>query len=283
LPFLLSAMQINSYLGDVNNTVRDSNLVAAALPDMFWLSRYASLQVGWDYLERSTDTASTKRTGPFTMLSYTSYTQSGAQISPESGLGTYLGVYDFIPKDDYLHHWQFLAGGEKYLSRYLPKHHALMIRAKGVYTPEKIPSLYGVSTDSLVFIPDNPLPEYIMRGYARGQFFGRNLVNVNLEYRFPVWNIYRGSGTDPLFVRRISAALVGDGVATDGVFVNTALNQYESVNMKRWFWDAGLEARFETTLGYVFPVTLVVGFYEAFNAPKGKEGVFSSSLQVVGF
>lgn len=283
LPFAFSAFRRSSYLGDVNNNIDDTSLALAALPDMFWLSRYASLQLGWQHFERSTDTSSLKRTGPFAMLSYTNYTQSGAQISPESGGGVYLGVFDYIPKDDYLAHWQFWLGGEKYLNTFLPKHHALMVRAKGVYTPEKTPSLFGVSTDSLVFVPDNPLPEYIMRGYQRGQFFGRNLVNVNVEYRFPFWNIYRGSGTDPLFLRRISGALVGDGVATDGVFVNTDIGRYESVNMKRWFWSAGLEARAETTIGYVFPVTLVVGLYDAFNAPKGAETVIGTSLQISGF
>ncbi|MDG0816925.1 TolB-like translocation protein [Bdellovibrio svalbardensis] len=283
LPFALSAYRRASYLGDVNNNIEDTSLSLAALPDMFWLSRYASLQMGWQNFERSTDTSSTKRTGPFAMLSYTNYTQSGAQISPESGGGVYFGIFDFIPKDDYLTHWQYWLGGEKYLNTFLPKHHALMIRAKGVYTPEKIPSLYGVSTDALVFIPDNPLPEYIMRGYQRGQFFGRNLANVNLEYRFPFWNIYRGSGTDPLFLRRISGALVGDGVATDGLFVNTDTGKYESVSMSRSFWSAGFEARIETTIGYVFPVTLVVGVYDAFNAPKGPETVVGSSLQISGF
>lgn len=283
LPFALSAYQRNSYLGDINNTVQDSAVSLAALPDMFWLSRYASLQTGWQYLERSTNSSSLKRTGPFAMLSYANFRQAGAQISPENGLGAYIGIFDFIAKDNYLHHWQYWAGGEKYLSNFLPKHHAIMLRAKGAYTPEDIPSLYGVLTDSLVFIPDNPLPEYIMRGYQRGQFFGRNLINVNAEYRFPVWNMYKGSGTDPFFLRRLSAAVVADGVATDGIFVNTQLNQYESVTMKRSFWSAGIETRLETTLGYLLPVTVVLGVYEAFNAPTGAEAVIGSSFQISGF
>ncbi len=283
LPFALSAYRRTSYLGDINNDFEDTSLSAAVLPDMFWLSRYASLQLGWQHFERSTDSYTIKRTGPFAMLSYTNYTQSGAQISPESGGGAYLGIFDYVPKDGYVSHWQYWLGGEKYLNTFLPKHHALMIRAKGAYTPDRIPALFGVSTDSLVFIPDNPLPEYIMRGYQRGQFYGKNLINLNLEYRFPLWNVYRGSGTDPLFLRRLSGAFVGDGVATDGFFVNTDTGMTESVSMKRSFWSAGFEARLETTLGYVFPVTLVVGVYDAFNAPKGSETVFGSSLQITGF
>ena len=286
LPFVIGAYHTSSYLGDVNNQIEDSSISAAVLPDMFWMSRYASLQVGVQHFERTTETptgnASTKRMGPFAMLAYTNYTQAGAQISPESGLGVYLGAYDYVPYEDYLHTWQFLVGGEKYFSYFLPKHHALMVRAKGVYTVDRIPSVYGVSTDSLVYIPDNPLPEYIMRGYQRGQFYGRNLVNVNLEYRFPFWNIYGGSGTDPLFIRRISGALVGDGVAADGIFLNDQTGVAESISMKRSFWSAGLEARFETTVGYSFPVTLVLGFYQAFNGGAGPENVVGTALQISG-
>lgn len=283
VPFALAAFRRSSYLGDVNNTIDDTSFSAVVLPDMFWLSRFASLQLGWQYFERATDTVSLKRTGPFTMFSFTGYNRAGSQISPENGFGAYLGIFDFIPKDGYYEHWQFWAGGEKYLNTFLPKHHALMIRAKGIYTPEKIPSVLGVSTDSLIFIPDNPLPEYIMRGYQRGQFYGRNLVNVNVEYRFPLLNIYRGSGTDPFFLRRLSGAVVGDGVSADGLFVNSKTGLTEPINMKRWFYSAGLEARLETTVGYVLPVTIVLGVYNAFNASNGAETVFGSSFQISGF
>ncbi|QDK36665.1 hypothetical protein [Bdellovibrio sp. NC01] len=284
LPFVLAAYRRSSYLGDVNNEIDDTSYTGALLPDVFFFSRYTSLQIGYEYFSRSSETSpTTKRMGPFTMLSYTNYTKSGAQIAPESGGGAYLGVYDYLAVEGYLQHWQYLIGGEKYFSNFLPKHNSIMVRAKGVYTPERIPSLYGVSTDSLVFVPDNPLPEYILRGYQRGQIYGRNMVNVNLEYRFPVVDIYNGSGTDPIFLRRISGALVSDGAATDGIFVNTDTGRAEQVNMKRWFWSAGIEARGEATIGYLLPVTLVVGVYNAFNAPSGNEVVLGSALQVSGF
>lgn len=283
VPFTFSAIERNSYLGDITNPVSDILVETSALPSTFSLSRFSGLQLGWVHFERTTSGHSMMRTGPFAMMTYQNYKQSGAQISPESGMGAYLGLYNFIPQRDYLHHSQFLIGGEKYFSSFLPKHHAFMLRMKGAYTPENISPLYGVSTDSLIFIPDNPLPEYILRGYQRGQIIGTNLVNVNIEYRFPLMNIYKGSGTDPFFLRRISAAITGDSVSADGYFLNTDQRIAEPIKLNRSFYSAGLEGHLETTIGYVFPLTFVFGYYQAFNTPKGIESSVGTSIQLSGF
>ncbi|WP_415062192.1 hypothetical protein [Bdellovibrio sp.] len=283
LPTAAQVFRRSSYLGTVANEIKDFGAALAVLPDMFWVSKYTNLQVGWQYLERETTSNTTKRTGPYVMLSHNNYFQSGAQISPESGGGAYLGAYHYIPQDGYLNHSQFVTGGEIYLSKYLPKHHALMLRANGLYTPERISSFYGASTESLVFAPDSPLPQYILRGYKRGQVFGRNLVTFNAEYRLPIANIYRGSGTDPLFLRRLSGALIADGAAADGALVNDKDLIYEPINMKQSFWSGGMELKLETTLGYVLPVSLVIGYYIPFNAPTGASGVVASTLQISGF
>lgn len=282
LPFAFVAFKRSSYLGSTANEIEDFGASFATLPDMFWVSKYTNLQVGWEYLERSTLSTTTKRTGPYMMLNHANYSMSGAQISPETGGGFYLGAYDYIPQDSYLNHSKFLAGGEIYLSKFLPKHHAIMLRTNGVYIPEEIRPSLGGSTESLVFIPNSPLPQYILRGYNRGQIFGRNLVTVNAEYRMPLLALYRGSGTDPIFLRRLSGAIVADGAAADGRFVKED-GSTEVIDMKRSFFSAGAEARLETTIGYVLPVNLVFGYYFAFNTQKGTESTFGTTLQISGF
>ncbi|MGZ3772797.1 MAG: TolB family protein [Bdellovibrio sp.] len=282
LPFGALVYKRSSYLGSTVNVLEDFGASLAALPDMFWASKFAALQVGWEYLERSIANISTKRTGPYVMLTHANYLMSGAQISPETGGGFYLGAYNYIPHEEYLSHSKILAGGEIYFSKFLPKHHAIMLRANGLYIPEKIHAIDGVSTDSLVFVPDSPLPQYILRGYNRGQIYGRNLVSMNLEYRLPLLTLYRGSGTDPYFFRRLSGAFVVDGAAADGGFVNTN-GSVEAINMKRSFFSAGAEARLETTIGYVLPINFVFGYYQAFNNSNGSSGMFATSLQISGF
>ncbi|MGE5084838.1 MAG: TolB family protein [Bacillota bacterium] len=290
LPFLLNAFRRSTYLGTVDNKMIDTGFSGAVLPDMFWLSRYATLQIGWQYFDRTAENSTSinmKRTGPSAFLLYTNFNQSGAQISPESGLSAYLGAYNYIQYQDYLHHSQFTAGGTMYFSSFLPKHNSFMLKLNGIYTPEKIPSIYGASTESIVFKQDNPFPEYIMRGYNKGQFYGRDLVNLNAEYRFPIWNIYDGTGTDPIFWRRLTGAITLDGVATNGKFINqqgqTAADFYQDVTLQRTFWSAGLEGHLETTLGYIAPVNFVLGVYRAFNQPNGGETAIQTAIQVTGF
>ncbi|QLY24972.1 PD40 domain-containing protein [Bdellovibrio sp. KM01] len=288
LPFLLSGYTRSSYIGTVENKLTDTSYAGAVLPDMFWLSRYTSLQLGWQYLQREVVLSTnpmTQRTGPYAYFSYTNYSKSGAQISPESGGSFYLGAYNYVQHEDYLHHSQFIAGITAYNSRFLPKHHSLMLRLNGMYTPEVISSLYGASSQNIVQSQDSPLPQYILRGYARGQVYGRNMASFTGEYRFPVSNIYSGSGTLPVFFRRVTGALTVDGAAADGVLVNDSTNQivYNAINMKRSFWSAGAEAHLETTLGFIAPVNFIVGVYQAFNAPKGSETALQTSIQITGF
>ena len=282
LPVLLNLYQQNSYLSDVNNRITDTGGALSILPDIFRLSRYLSLQTGWQYFQRETNfgTATVKREGPFGILSFANYSQSGEQVSPEEGFGGYLGAYDYIQTQDYLAHSQFTGGGVVYVSQFLPDRHAIMLKVNGVYTPEEISPIYGVQTYSLPVAPDSTLPVYVMRGYKTGQFFGRNLVNANLEYRFPIKKIYRGSGTDPLYFHRLNGALVADGVALDGRYVNDKDQVYEVVTMKRQFFSLGAEAKLETTIGYTFPISFVLGYYFAMNTPDGPTGNVGISLQI---
>ncbi|XGC81399.1 hypothetical protein ACES2L_02730 [Bdellovibrio bacteriovorus] len=281
LPFAVLAYKRSSYLGTIHNPIDYYGTTLAVLPDTFGISKYSSLQLGLQYLERTDVALSIKRVGPFAVASYSNYGQSGAQISPESGGGAYLGAYNYIKYEDYIYHSQVIAGGEIYLSKWLPRHHAIMLKANGVYTPDKESHIYGVSTEPLVFVSDNPLPEYILRGYRRGQISGKNLISVNAEYRFPIASIYNGSGTDPIFMRRLSGAVIVDGVAADGRMFDELYS--ENISMKRSFWSTGAELKLETTVGYVIPINFVIGYYLAFNTSRGAEGVLGSTLQITGF
>jgi Tol biopolymer transport system component len=282
LPILLGLYQQNSFLSDQNNRLTDTGGQLSVLPDLFPISRYLGLQVGWQYFQRETNfgVPTVKRTGPFGILSFANYSQSGEQISPEDGGGAYLGAYDYIQTQDYLTHSQFTAGGVIYMSKFLPSRHALMLKLNGVYTPEEISPIYGVQTNSIAIASDTTLPIYLMRGYKTGQFYGRNLVNANMEYRFPLKKIYRGSGTDPLYFHRLNGAIVADGVAVDGRYANDKDQIYEVVTLKRQFYSVGAEVKLETTVAYNIPVNFVLGYYLALNTPTGAAGSLGLSLQI---
>lgn len=287
LPFSIGLYQHNSYLGTLDNRLEDVGGSVSLLPDMFWASRYMGLQMGAQYIQRSTPTAShlnSKRLGPFAILRFANYVTSGEQISPESGRSAYLGAYHYIEQEGYLSHSQFIFGSSAYFSRFLPKHHALYLRLNGIYIPQEVSSIFGVSSQPFTLVQDSPLPQYILRGYRRGQVYGRNLLAATLEYRFPIKNFYRGYDLIPFFARRISGALVADGMAADGVFINQKALRAERIRIpSRSFWSAGAEARFETTLGYIAPINFILGYYYAFNTGAGGEGIVGTSVQISGF
>ncbi len=286
-PVTVLGYQRSSYFGTIDNRVEDYGAVAALSPDMFWLSPYANLQLGWQYLRRNTErhhvSREVKRTGPMTILSYADYSQSGAQISPESGWGGYVSADYFIQQQDYLDHSQFSAGLLTYFSKFLPRHHAIMLRLGGLYTPEEISAIYGDSTESQIFATDSILEQYILRGYARGQVYGRNMANLNFEYRFPLYRIEASSGTDAYFLKNLVGAIVADGVAADGYFVDIKTGAQRQITMSDEFWSAGMEVKLESTIGYTFPFNFIIGAYAAFNQNTGTEGSIGTRIQFSGF
>lgn len=287
LPFSVALYQQNSYLGTLNNKIEDLGGSVSVMPNMFAYSRYMGLQLGGQYIQRSAPNSQnldSKRVGPFAIMRFSNYVTSGEQISPEGGGSSYLGLYHYLQQDGYLSHSQIIFGSSMYFSRYLPEHHALYIRLNGIYIPEEVSSIFGVSSQPFVLAQDTPLPQYILRGYLRGQVYGRNLVASTLEYRFPIKNFYTGRNLIPFFARRISGALVADGIAADGVFINNTAIRAERIRVQdRSFWSAGAEARFETTLGYLAPINFILGYYHAFNNGSGGEGVVGTSVQITGF
>ncbi|MGZ3748362.1 MAG: TolB family protein, partial [Pseudobdellovibrionaceae bacterium] len=262
LPVEILGAQTHSYLVTRDNLLKDTLASIAALPDIWSLNEKLSLGLGWRYLERSlantgTTSATSKRTGPFASLSYKNITQGGDQFTPQEGGGAYLMAFDYIEGAGLMAHSQFQAGGVFYYSESLPKLHALVLRGSVLYTPEKISPLYGTQSDSMDFSGQDLAPKFLARGYSTGQFLGRNMYNVNLEYRFPVKDLYQGKGTYALFMRRLYAALITDGIATDGYAYNVN-SGFTQVSAGESFWSYGIETHLETTVGYEFPLNFVL-------------------------
>ncbi|MEK6774946.1 MAG: hypothetical protein AABY64_13475 [Bdellovibrionota bacterium] len=282
--YLLDIYQTNTYLVTSASPLTNSGGAVGAAPDLWAFNRYTSGMLSWRYINTAFSTNSTsKRMGPGISLAYNNFSSSGAEIAPESGGSAYLSAVNYIQTGDYITHSQFATGGNYYFSKWLPARHSIMLRMNGVYTPEKIPSILGVSTISLMPFQDGSAPTYVMRGYLNGQFLGRTLVNTNLEYRFPLQNLYWGSGTNAIFLRRFHGAVVVDGVALDGAAYNLKSESFDAlVITNKSIWSAGAEVRFETTLGYVMPFTLVLGIYNSLNQTYGSGTQLGLAIQLGG-
>lgn len=285
-PVQVTSAQTHSYLVEKDNLVKDTLAQVSALPDIWHWSEKLTLSLGWRYLERTVTTnPTTKRTGPFGSLVFKNYTEGGDQFTPQEGGGAYFTAVGYIAGKDLMNHSQIQTGGVYYFSKWLPKLHAIMVRASVLYTPEKIAEIYGTQSDSMDFDGVDLTAKFLARGYSTGQFIGRNMYNASLEYRLPVWDMYQGRGTIPLFARRIYAAFTADAISTDGSAyeINDGVYTRNAVTAKDVFWSYGLEGHLETTLGYEFPLNFVFGIYQGSDKKYAPNPTAGLAIQFGGF
>jgi hypothetical protein len=283
LPVQVVAAQTHSYLVTRENLIKDTLASVSGLPDIWSFSDKLNLDLGWRYLERTWgDSDPTKRTGPYASLIYKNMTQGGDQFTPQEGGGAYLMAVNYIQGADLMEHSQFQTGGIYYISGFLPKLQALVLRGSLLYTPEHIPAIFGGQSESMDFGGQDLSAKFLARGYSTGQFIGRNMYNINLEYRFPIKDLYEGKGTYAFFMRRLYAALTADGISTDGFAYDTNFKPIR-VNASEVFWSYGIEAHLETTLGYELPLSFVLGFYKGANEKYAPSSTLGLAIQFGGF
>jgi hypothetical protein len=101
----------------------------------------------------------------------------------------------------------------------------------------------------------------VLRGYPqdggalRDRFTGRNFVNANLEYRFPLGYPQRGWRSLPVFVRHLHGAVYMDaGHAWTGGF-----------NLKDVKTSAGVALGADVWVGHALPLTGMVGLARGFD------------------
>lgn len=286
IPFQVSSILKSTALGSNSNIVETGTHSVALLPDMFSVSKGLVAAAGIQFQVTKFGTTS-QHAGPFASLAYKEYAQNIFQISPEKGWGGYLRFEKnfkladettFVAQD-YEKAQMTLVG---FSNEWLPKHHAIKGRLSGLVTFENVLNRYGSSSSSTFFEQDGLAPQYVMRGYAPAQFFGRNIWNANLEYRFPLSTIERGSGTDAYFLKRINGAVVFDGIGVDGFGLTEDLLLHP-LKSNESIWSSGLEFKLETTIGNVLPVNFVLGYYLPYSPVYASSSQIGLSLQIGAF
>lgn len=222
-----------------------------------------ALLFGFMGTQRTVTGFTAKQWGPTVGVGYSNVSQTAAQISPESGRSGAL-TYTAFQKGTDLQAYNLASGNfTNYFSRWLPKRHVFYSRFQAQYTDQAIPIANFESSSSSAPFQIGP-SVYLMRGYLPGQFLGRTMLNTNLEYRMPLKGIYRESvGT--IFLQRVYGAVVADGLWGPHFVYDTKADAANPPRTPspRWkaYWDAGVEARMEFSIGYHFPMSLVSGVY----------------------
>ncbi len=274
IPFQVGAVQANQSFGTIDQVVETNTNFVSLLPDLFQINKNLAFQIGLQQQETFLLTR-TKHWGPFAQLAYSSYDQNIFQISPEEGIGASVRAEKFQNIEGSTDYNKVTATFLKFHSKWLPKHHALMLRLNALITFEPLLSRFGSSNTSAFTASDTLIPQFVLRGYLPNQFFGRSLWTVNTEYRFPISKIETGAVTPAFFVKRLSGAIVADGLGVYKENPRSRLNES--------YWSAGIEAKLETTVGYILPLNIVLGGYYPFSAVNSAGPQFAFGLQLGGF
>jgi len=94
-------------------------------------------------------------------------------------------------------------------------------------------------------------PRYLFRGYDL-IIAGRSLYTFNIEYKFPLLIINKGSGTFPLFLRKAHITL-----ATDITYKSRDYHEY------KFFNSAGAELNTEFFALYHLPLSFKIGYFKS--------------------
>lgn len=216
---------------------------------------------GWTWEARTLPGLTTTQSGPSLTAFYSDINQSGAQISPENGIGGSATWTYFIPQSNYLSYNQVELSIVKYWSSFLPKREALMAKFQSFIVDQNIAdSNYAFTTSQALFY-NTPYPQYLARAYPTGEFQGRVLNQATFEYRLPLNWLYYGWGTTPAFFKQLHGSIVADGANLIGFAYDLNSQVYRAVDLTRSFWGVGGELLLDTTIGYQFPITFYTGLY----------------------
>jgi Tol biopolymer transport system component len=134
-----------------------------------------------------------------------------------------------------------------------PRHGAVAVRAAGAAT-------WGDTQARRFFSASGSAPQPggfrfesdaigLLRGVEEDELVGRHAAVLNLDYRFPLKRLDRGSGTLPVFARVVHGAVFADaGSAWNGRF-----------RLEDAIVSAGAEASLDLVLGHSVPITFATG------------------------
>lgn len=282
VPVQMAATVHNQALGTNENIVETKTGSLGILPDMFKLSKNLTFQTGVEYQQTEINGSQTQHWGPSATLQYVDYDQNIFQISPQNGWGAYLKYVHWKNLKDSRDYNKALVSLVGYYSPWLPKHHTMMTRVSTLMTFESVPARFGTSNDSQFLNSDVVIPQFVLRGYSPSQFYGRSIWNTNWEYRFPIATLEKGTGTYAYFLKRLSGAVVVDGLGVEGGSI-TEDNAYQKRYLNESFWSSGLEIKLETTIGYVLPMNFVLGAYLPHSPLFRSSAQIGINIQVGGF
>ncbi|HVK61388.1 MAG TPA: hypothetical protein VM432_07550, partial [Bdellovibrionales bacterium] len=290
VPILIYGQDVNEFVYN-ENVINDTGIrhttAAGAIASFFipGLGEEFRGGIGWKYNQIDVeefidDRPLVVRQGPTASIGWADLSQRGLEISPEDGGTASIAHTRFLKDYGSLTYEQTDVSLSKYLSGFvLPERHVVAAYANASIAPNLQDPLLGKTTTSTSYSLSLVQTAFPMRGYLSGTFIGNNVVTGTLEYRFPIAYNYRGFGTAPFFLRRIHAALFGDGISLDGLVYERELGRYRPEKLGRVYFGTGGELKFDVTAFYFVPLTISAGLYYGTDPKANPDGL----LPFIGF
>ncbi len=222
-----------------------------------WRARLGVLRSEISYAATSLE-----RAGPEVGLTYRNIQQGPDRITPISGGSANLSWAKYLSSWGNVAYDQWSFTGTAFQG--LPGRTGLALTVRGQYAPDLTAALLGGTNLGGVYQFSLVSGSYLTRGYPTGTFIGRNIVNSSLEFRVPVSTPQKGWGILPVFLRRTHLNFFVDTIAVDGLgynFESPAGAGFESITTQQFFTSAGVEYKWDMTLGYMAPAQVFVGAY----------------------
>ncbi|MBM4386907.1 MAG: PD40 domain-containing protein, partial [Deltaproteobacteria bacterium] len=198
--------------------------------------------------------------GPFAGVNYDSTERFVYSVSPEKGVAA--GVsFSYTPPallSDF-YSWLLLGNLDVYFKAPFIKQSVFSVKSVygtgfGEEGAEQVFSLGGFPRQDIFasLLNQEHLSSRYLRGYPENAFYGNKFYLFNVEYRFPLFYIFKGLDTLPLFFRNVHGAF----------FLDTGDAFFDSTTVK---YGAGAELRFDLTAMYQFPYHFKLGYAHGFS------------------
>jgi hypothetical protein len=183
-------------------------------------------------------------------------------VSPHRGTRLSVGYSHFFKSlgstDEYD---SFTASADQYMSSPWLASHIFFLGARAGYTDGTvIYNSFFQGGGELIFSQGRGF--FLNRGFVPGSFLGRRMFALNMEYRFPLWDVYRGMGLWPFFLQRIHAAVITDVLTFDYGTKSTAPKDL----LRVFYGSVGVELKSDWKLFYYMPATIRLGLYRGIGA-----------------
>ena len=142
------------------------------------------------------------------------------------------------------------ASYEKRFPVFWPRHFLRVNLSGAKSTNQNIATAYHIG-GSTGFIAD--YATYQVRGYPSGVILGRDIAVANIEYWFPLFDLFHGVGVIPFFYDRAKVRVFVD--TGSGEFINGNLDRFAT-----WPVATGVHLMQDIKVLFKYPITLAFGF-----------------------